>query len=121
MKWFGHDWGADICTPDTHAPTPTGTPCAWCDEPIEADEGGLLIPFLGENVEAVDQPWHIECFGRSITGGVNHRLKKCTCYGGTLPGDPPGLTKRQAALSAIYDPTVNAEADRLGPAMCEEQ
>lgn len=97
--WFGKSWGAPVCEPATHAPTPVGEPCLWCDEPIVADDDGVLIVHLADNGPSL-RPQHIECFERSITGGVNHLMKQCECCGGTLPPDPPNLTRRQAAAAA---------------------
>lgn len=98
MKWFGKPYGAPYEADSPHAPTPTGEPCAWCDEPIEAHDAGMLIPHLGEGLRA----WHYECNLRHIVGGVNHLRGTCTCYGGTAPDDPE-MTRREAALAAsIY-------------------
>jgi hypothetical protein len=65
--------------------------CHRCGEPVlrfEQDEHHL-------------QPMHIECGARGILGGLNHMLGHCTCCGGTSDPDPPGLTKRQAAIAAF--------------------
>lgn len=64
--------------------------CQWCDEPI----------LDGERVANCNIPMHEECGLRSILGGINHLLGLCTCCGGTQPPDPPGLTRREAALRA---------------------
>ncbi len=89
-KWFGENWGAPVCDPEDHIPTPVGDPCVNCEEAIEAGDQGVVF----------DLPYHIECFTRAISGGLNHQRGLCTCCGGTLPPDPPGLTKRQAAVAA---------------------
>lgn len=62
------------------------TNCVWCDEPILPAERrtGLV---------------HFECGLRSAVGSVGHQKKACSCYGGTME-DPPGLTRRQAAIAA---------------------
>lgn len=64
--------------------------CEWCDEPVRADD-----PVAECNVLM-----HHECGMRAILGGANHLLKLCTCCGGTLPPDPPELTRREAARLA---------------------
>jgi len=48
---------------------------------------------------------HRECRIRMIAGGANHQLRRCTCFGGSDPNDPPGLTTREAAAvaAAMFD------------------
>lgn len=96
MKWFGKAYGAPYEGEAPHVPTPTGEPCAWCDEPIAATDDGMLIPHLGEGLRV----WHYACNMRSIVGGVNHLRGVCTCYGGTASDDPK-MTKREAAQAAL--------------------
>lgn len=100
MKWFGPA-SAGVSAEDAadHVPTPIGTTCSRCSEPIEGADRGFLSP----------APIHRECLLRSIIGGANHLKGNCTCsscsrYGGQPP-DPPGLTMREAALLAtkIYE------------------
>lgn len=68
--------------------------CLWCDEPI--------LP--GENSRYPDHPkgYHWQCGLRSVVGGLNHLNKLCRCCGGTLPPDPEGPTRRQAAEMAAH-------------------
>ncbi len=65
--------------------------CVFCGEPI--------LP--GERV-APDyvQPVHWECGLRAVVGGLNHLNGLCSCCGGTLPPDPEGMTRREAARAA---------------------
>lgn len=65
--------------------------CAFCGEEIREGERANLIQ--GGDL-------HHECAMRSILGSVGHQLHKCPCYGGTEE-DPPGMTKRQAAMAAV--------------------
>ena len=65
--------------------------CAWCGEPILP--GDPLAPITN-----VAEHW--ECGLRSVAGGLNHQMGRCTCCGGTEEPDPPGMTRRQAALAA---------------------
>jgi len=59
--------------------------CIYCHE--EAEEGGNLHP---------------ECQIRLVIGSVAHILKRCGCYvPGSIEGDPPHLTIRQAAIAAV--------------------
>ena len=44
---------------------------------------------------------HLECSIRSVIGSVNHLNKTCSCFvPGSTEGDPPGMTRRQAAKAA---------------------
>jgi hypothetical protein len=67
--------------------------CAWCQEPVE----------MGEQAPAfVTEAMHQECGFRSMVGSLAHVLRRCHCYKlGSDLGDPPGLTKREAALAAL--------------------
>lgn len=72
--------------------------CPHCDEAIKQGDD-LARHLVGS--ESGPRLWHEECAFRSVAGGLNHLQGKCTCCaGGTLPPDPPGLTKREAAKAA---------------------
>jgi len=68
--------------------------CFFCEEPIE--EWDALYRF------ADGLATHRNCFLRQVVGSVAHQMQTCSCYvkGSTL-GDPPGMTKRQAADAAV--------------------
>jgi hypothetical protein len=66
-------------------------------------------PHCGEDVLPWDdqvvinggaQPIHRECLLRSVVGSVGHQLGRCPCHGGH-EGDPPGMTRREAARAAL--------------------
>ncbi len=88
--WFGkRPWGK-LCHAMPHVPTPVGENCLHCEEPIkEGDEGEIMPP----------RPVHRECLLRMVIGSVGHQQGRCSCYGGNEE-DPPGMTKRQAAIAA---------------------
>jgi hypothetical protein len=65
--------------------------CPHCREEVLPDD--RRAPF---HTQAV----HWECGLRSVIGGLNHLNGLCTCCGGTLPPDPAGLTRREAARMA---------------------
>lgn len=75
-------------------------PCPWCDEAVAPGEPVHSIAHVEEGGGMV-RHWHWECSIRAVVGGLNHQLGKCTCCGGTLPPDPPFLSRRQAALAAV--------------------
>lgn len=63
--WFGESWGAPVCDPDRHRPTPVGQPCEECTVEITGDDSGMLIPY----VEAVGwhlTAYHLPCFLSTI-------------------------------------------------------
>lgn len=78
-----------------------GKSCLRCDEPIlntDRYEATILITASGS-----EERWlHQECAMRSVIGGAVHVEMRCSCFveGGPDDSDPPGLTKRQAALAA---------------------
>jgi hypothetical protein len=88
--WFGPRYGALYERDSDPVPTPVGDECIHCGEAIVEGDGGFVNPSA-----------HYECFFRSIVGGVNHQLGRCTCCGGTLPPDPPELSAREAARKAV--------------------
>jgi len=66
--------------------------CFFCGESVAEDEDCGAMP---------GTPAHYECVIRSVIGGYNHLRGRCTCCGGTLPPDPPELSKREAASVAV--------------------
>lgn len=92
MRYFGERWDAPILDDAVEVDVPVGTPCIHCEEPIEAEDSGWLY--------ANGPATHAECGVRSVIGGVNHQLGRCSCQGGDQPPDPPGLSRREAARAA---------------------
>jgi hypothetical protein len=68
--WFGQSWGAEVCEPERHKPTPVGEPCMDCQRPIEYDDRGLVVPhvYRGTNdLPAMRLTYiHIHCFTRGL-------------------------------------------------------
>ena len=63
--WFGESWGAPVCDPVNHKPTPVGEVCLMCKEPIAADDQGLTIPHASmEGIEL--RSMHIDCFLKNV-------------------------------------------------------
>jgi hypothetical protein len=91
MKWFGASWGAAVCREADRIDVPVGERCTYCVEDILAGDRGLLLS---------GQPLHLECYVRSVAGSVGHQRHRCSCYGGNEE-DPPGVTRREAALAAL--------------------
>lgn len=76
---------------ETQVEPPIGEPCTWCEEAIGADDIGTI--------NAAGQVTHYECGLRAVIGSLGHQTRRCSCYGGDEE-DPPGLTRRQAAIVA---------------------
>jgi hypothetical protein len=66
--------------------------CIFCDEAI------------GPGDRTDQMGWrrvHWECAARQALGSVGHQRGDCDCFGGHGSGDPPGMTRRQAAAAAL--------------------
>lgn len=101
MQWFGREPFARACLANCRVDAPTGKPCAWCAEPIAADENGFLVLAIGAS-EGIPMPWHHECFVRTLIGSVVHQMRKCSCFGGTAEcTEPADMTRRQEAREAV--------------------
>jgi hypothetical protein len=94
VSWFGESWGAPCCDPDEQVETPVGAGCAFCAEPIADGDRGFVGP--GDAL-----PSHLECTLRCVLGSVEHIEGRCSCYGGHDEDDPPGLSRRDAAILAV--------------------
>lgn len=69
--------------------------CEYCSEP--------LLP--GDQVSRIvvnGRPMHHECGARILLGTLAHVEGRCGCYvPGADEGDPPGMTRRQAATATL--------------------
>lgn len=66
--------------------------CIHCDEEITEDE--FAYPNGGYA--------HRNCHMRQCIGSVAHVEKRCGCYvEGSVEGDPPGMSRREAANAAV--------------------
>jgi hypothetical protein len=72
--------------------TPLGLVCKGCGESITVGDAGTF--------DRDGRVIHYECHLRTIIGSVGHQHRRCTCYGGN-EGDPPGMTRRDAAVAAV--------------------
>ncbi len=66
MGWFGPGAVPPFDPDDLeHVPTPVGQACAYCDEPVLANEYGFTIPHTDRNPDnsytVTLRPWHNEC------------------------------------------------------------
>jgi len=61
MLWFGESWGAPVCEPQRHAPTPVGGLCIECDTPIREGDTGFVS---SNGVQRLF--YHRVCFLRTV-------------------------------------------------------
>lgn len=64
--WFGPSWGAPVCDPDGHLPTPVGQSCTDCHQPIKVNDQGLVIPCIYAPGQVRLTAVHIDCFRRGL-------------------------------------------------------
>jgi len=57
--WFGASWGAPVCEPHRHKPTPVGQACVQCNLPILEQDSGMLLPYDDESALIA---YHLWCF-----------------------------------------------------------
>ena len=76
---------------ETQVSTPIGALCLHCEEAVKEGDLGT--------VDGSGRPTHYECLMRGAVGSVGHQKRLCSCFGGTEE-DPPGMTRRQAAIAA---------------------
>ena len=66
--------------------------------PVCLNCGEVILPW---EVAAMRQPHHCECALRAVVGSVAHVEGRCSCVDpSSEEGDPPGMTKREAARAA---------------------
>lgn len=70
MNWFGTDWGAPMCVPERHRPTPVGEQCIECEQPIRETDAGFSA--VVHRARHEDDIWdrvihyHRVCFMRTV-------------------------------------------------------
>ena len=111
-RYFGRrPWGPGVDDRSRMGPTPIGERCLRCDEGIRAGDAGVVMAHVGANGAEL-RAQHRECFLRSVFGSAAHIEKRCTCFGGSDDdGDPPELSKREAARLACKLAGVALEVD----------
>lgn len=117
MRWFGEKPWSRACEESPRAEIPAGEPCQWCDEKIEPDADGVLVPAITGLYEPAtgtftperrvqEKPLHAECFLRQLGGSYLHLRGLCGCGGNParptpeLEADLARMTKRQEAIFA---------------------
>lgn len=116
IRWFGKMYDAPMYFSTAETSTPVGIPCVHCDEVIVEGDDGVVLP--GGGISPVCDPFHDgrvfnedgvpmcafhrSCFLRGTIGSVAHVQRRCSCYvPGADEGDPPEMTRRQAAEAAV--------------------
>lgn len=98
MRWFGPSWGAPCCDPERHIDTPIGEACAWCDEPIGADDSGVTLGPLASPTDTDHH--HLNCWLRQVVGPLAHQTGECSCAGRDDPYQD-AMTPREEADAAV--------------------
>lgn len=65
-KWFGRSWGAPVCDPREHVPTPVGRTCQRCIELILVDSQGVTMPLCSPDKPPRWLVWHLDCYLQTI-------------------------------------------------------
>lgn len=104
VSYFGPSWRRQ--PHEVQVPTPVGQLCGLCEEPVEHSDTGTLQAFSnrspGAQWHVSWRPVHYECSMRAVIGSVAHIEGRCSCYTpGAGEGDPPGVSRRQAARLAV--------------------
>ena len=82
---------------DEASPWPDVNACLWCREPLLPGEALAPYPVM---TPVGPRQQHFECGLRSVVGGYNHLMGRCSCCGGDQEPDPPFLSRRMAAKLA---------------------
>lgn len=110
-SFFGAPWPSGVCDDGEQVETPVGQICMWCDEAIiDGDQGTFIAVWTEARPGAFAyRPQHRECSLRSVLGSIGHLTKTCSCYktGDEVFEDPPGLSRREAALEVWEYVTVH--------------
>jgi len=99
-RYFGRPWGPAAHDRALMVSVPIGMVCFVCEELIAHGDSGLFTWVVDVQGKASQRPQHRECFLRGILGSVGHQQGRCACFGGTEE-DPPGMSKREAAIAAV--------------------
>lgn len=68
IKWFGESWGTPVNRDCQQIPIPLGWLCSYCEQPIQSEDSGLMIPELGSVTPGSnlysrsEKPQHLDCF-----------------------------------------------------------
>lgn len=67
-KWFGESWGAPVCEPEEHVPTPVGRACYGHQHMhedrssvIEPGDQGVTLPFYS-TAGVLTIAFHLDCW-----------------------------------------------------------
>jgi len=68
VRWFGKSWGAPVCDPRAHIPTPIGSRCEGCGHPVTEDDNGVTMPYWDGTSRPGFVAFHRECNLRHVMG-----------------------------------------------------
>jgi hypothetical protein len=95
IGYFGKPHEAEVYRRAERTPTPVGSSCLYCNEPILDGDDGFI--------DSVDNPFHRECLFRMVIGSVAHQMGTCPCFMGAdgVDDDEDGMSPRRAAKLAL--------------------
>lgn len=117
VQWFGPEPWGPVCEFSDRQPTPVGRACMWCGESFLEGDSGMLELHMNVGT-CVREPWHRECFLRTMSGSIQHQRGLCACHGGTVAEvhaldvaaqRAVTMTKREEAIEAVRIWTENAK------------
>lgn len=101
MQYFGpKKWGLEEIP---KVETPAGDFCMYCEEYIDKNDYGVMMPYIDAKGRCSMKAQHRECFLRQISGSVLHQRHQCGCFGYDVSEDQPNMTRRQAAVEAVKE------------------
>lgn len=81
LRWFGESWGAPVCDPRAHVPTPIGWTCIGHEHMhkvrsslIEEADQGVTMP-SSYHGEATTVAYHLDCWLHEV--GADRIWEKC--------------------------------------------
>lgn len=60
MRWFGENSGSKVNATFSHAPTPVGDFCMFCNQPILKGDSGVLLYRLMSGGAWTEKPTHLQ-------------------------------------------------------------
>lgn len=74
VRWFGPGRPAHL-SPRCQALVPVGH-CVGCDEPLQDDDQGVVLPLVADTEQYAEVAWHHHCFMRDLLGPSHPQAKR---------------------------------------------
>jgi len=66
-----------VCDPADHVATPAGRLCLDCGMVLGEADAGFLIPHVRASGDCTEEPWHLDCFLRSVGVAPPDKCTRC--------------------------------------------